>query len=144
MATADPTPMHAACVAIGGRGILIEGATGSGKSGLALRLIDRGAEFVGDDGILVQADNGRLIARPHPRIRGLLEVRNLGLLTFPCRDETTIALAIRLDENAPRYIEGPESLEIDGITIPMLRLWPHGGPLAIKAELALERFGLVL
>lgn len=144
MAVHDPQPRQASCVAIGGRGILIEGPSGSGKSGLALRLIDRGAQFVGDDGILPRAEHGHLIAQPHPRIRGLLEVRNLGLLTFPCLDETTIALVIRLDESAPRFIEEPESVEIEGITIPMVRIWPHGGPLAIKAELALERFGLVL
>lgn len=138
----EPRPRQASCVAIGGRGVLIEGATGSGKSGLALSLIDRGARFLGDDGILLHDEGGRLIARPHPRILGLLEVRNLGLLNFPCLDEAPIALVIRLDENAPRYIEEPESIEIEGITLPMVRIWPEGGPLAIKAELALERFGL--
>ncbi|HKT86667.1 MAG TPA: HPr kinase/phosphatase C-terminal domain-containing protein [Novosphingobium sp.] len=142
MEPSEHQPRQASCVAIGGRGMLIEGPTGSGKSGLALSLIDRGARFVGDDGILLHEQDGRLIARPHPRIRGLLEVRNLGLLRFPCLDETPIAILVRLDESAPRYIEGPESIEIEGIALPMVRLWPHGGPLAIKAQLALERFGL--
>lgn len=144
MTPAAPRPRQASCVVIGGRGILIEGPTGSGKSGLALRLIDRGAKFIGDDGVLLQAEEGRLVARPHPRIRGLLEVRNLGLLTFPCLEQAAIALVVRLDENASRYIEGPESIDIEGIAIPMIGIWPHGGPLAIKAELALERFGLAL
>jgi serine kinase of HPr protein (carbohydrate metabolism regulator) len=142
MAKNEPKPRQATCVAIGGRGLLIEGPTGSGKSSLALGLIDRGAQFVGDDGVLVQAVKGRLVARPHPRIRGLLEVRNLGLLTFPCLDEAAIALVLRLDEDAPRYIEQAESIEIEGLKIPMLRIWPEGGEPVIKAELALDRFGL--
>ncbi|GGB87475.1 HPr kinase [Novosphingobium endophyticum] len=141
MVQAKPSPLQASCVAIGGRGVLIEGATGSGKSSLALGLIDRGAHFLGDDGILVHAEKGRLVARPHQRIRGLLEVRNLGLLSFPCLDEAAISLVIRLDPNAPRYIEEAETVEIEGVAIPMLRVWPGGGLLAIKVELALDRFG---
>lgn len=144
MTRPKPVPHQATCVAIHRRGVLIEGPTGSGKSALALSLIDRGAEFVGDDGVLVRPDHDRLIARPHPRIRGLLEVRNLGLLKFPCLDLTIIALVIRFDEGAPRYIEEAESIEIEGIAIPMVRFWPMGEPLAIKAELALERYGLAV
>src|SRR3546814_19767314 len=81
-------------VAVEGRGLLIEGAPGTGKSALALSLIDRGAELVGDDGVLLAAEGRRLIARPHPRTRGLMEVRNLGLLPFPCRDDAPVALVI--------------------------------------------------
>lgn len=133
---------QATCVAIGGRAVLIEGAPGTGKSSLALALIDRGAELVGDDAVSLESRGGRLLARPHPNTRGLIEVRNLGLLPYPVRDEAPIALVIRLDETAPRFIEAPEQIEIVGVTLPMVRLWPGGEVLPLKAELALTHYGL--
>ncbi|WP_210766612.1 HPr kinase/phosphorylase [Caenibius tardaugens] len=57
---------QATCIAIGGRAILIEGEPGTGKSSLALALIDRGAALVGDDGVQLQAADGLLFAAPHP------------------------------------------------------------------------------
>lgn len=133
---------QAGCIAINGRGVLIEGAPGTGKSSLALALIDRGAELVGDDGVMLTAVDQHLIARPHPQTRELLEVRNLGLLRFPFRHEVVLAVVIRLDPQAPRYIERPEMTEIAGITLPLVRIWPQNHPPAIKVELALRHYGL--
>jgi hypothetical protein len=133
---------QATCVAIGGRALLIEGAPGSGKSSLALGLIDRGAVLIGDDGVLLEAVGGRLIARPHPATRGLLEVRNVGLLPFPVGDEAWVALVIALDPAAPRFVEAAETATRAGVALPLLRLSPDGPVLPIKAELALRRHGL--
>lgn len=133
---------QATCVAIGGRALLVEGAPGTGKSSLALALLDRGAELVGDDGVWLEAEVGGLVARPHPNTRGLLEVRNLGLLPFPVREAAPVALVLVLDSQAPRFVEGPESVEIEGVALPLLRLRPDGPVLHLKAELALERHGL--
>jgi len=135
------TARQASCVAIGSRAVLIEGAPGSGKSSLALALIDRGATLIGDDGVMLDVRDGQLIAQPHPRTRGLLEVRNLGLLPFPVTEGTPVAIVLRLDPAAPRYIEHAESCEIEGIKLPVLLLTPHDPVLPLKAEQALERFG---
>lgn len=135
-------PYQATCVEIGGRGLLIQGPPGSGKSSLALSLIDRGARLVGDDSLLVEAKDGRLLARPHPSTYGLLEIRNLGLLAFPCAQVASLALAVVLDPAAPRYIEEASSLDLCGASIPSLALCPHDSVLPLKAELALRRFGL--
>ncbi len=138
------TSLQASCVAIDGRGLLILGEPGSGKSSLALALIDRGATLVGDDGIEVRGNAGMLYASPHPRTRGLLEVRNLGLLDYPVAEMIPIAIALRLDPGAERFVEQAESIGIAGVGLPLVRLWPDGAVLALKAELALRRYGLPL
>ena len=134
---------QATCVAIGGRAILIEGPPGCGKSSLALALIDRGAVLVGDDGVLIERRGHRLIARPHPNTRGILEIRNLGLLPFPVSEEAPVALVAVLDEQAPRFVEQAERTVRAGASVPLLRLSLGGPVLHLKAELALTHFGLI-
>jgi len=130
------------CVAIGGRGLLIEGAPGSGKSSLALALIDRGAVLVGDDGVSLDAAGGRLLASPAPEIAGLLEVRNVGLLRYPVAERVQVVLVVVLDEVAERLPDGPGERELLGVTVPLVRLWPGSPVLALRAEAALSHFGL--
>ncbi len=137
------TVLHrATCVAIGSRAVLIEGAPGSGKSSLALALIDRGAVLIGDDGVTLEPRGGQLYASPPPNIAGLLEVRNLGLLQFPVQSEVSVALVLRLDPAAERFIEAAEHADLCGVALPLVRLRPDGAVLALKAELALERLGM--
>jgi len=134
---------QASCVAIGGRGVLIEGAPGTGKSSLALALIDRGAVLVGDDGVSLAPAGPRLLASPAPAIAGLIEVRNVGLLTYPTAADVPVALVLRLDQHAPRFIEAAEQTERAGIVLPLIRLWPDSPVLALRAEAALGRWGLI-
>jgi serine kinase of HPr protein (carbohydrate metabolism regulator) len=134
---------QATCICIGGRGVLIEGPPGSGKSSLALALIDRGAILVGDDSLLLDRRGDRIFACPHPNTRGKLEVRNLGLLDFPVAEEVRLALVLVLDEAAPRFVEAAERVAIAGCELPGLRLWPHSPVLHVRAEQALEVYGLV-
>lgn len=133
---------QATVVAIGGRAVLIEGRPGLGKSSLALALIDRGAVLVGDDSVRVEAIAGRLLVRPHPATRGLLEVRELGLVSFSVCEEAAAALVVRLVPDAPRFAEGAQSCEVEGIALPMVVLRPDSPVLAIKTELALKLYGL--
>ncbi|WP_068076901.1 HPr kinase/phosphorylase [Novosphingobium lentum] len=135
---------QATCVAVRGRGLLIEGPPGSGKSSLALALIDRGAVLVGDDGVLVEARDGRAWAAPHPLIAGKLEVRNLGLIDLPVAGPMPLALVIRLDDGAERYIAEADAVLIAGCMVPLIRLWPDTPILALRAELALDRYGLAI
>lgn len=133
---------HASCVALAGRAVLIEGPPGSGKSTLALALIDRGAVLVGDDGIALARRGDRLRASPPPNIAGLVEVRNLGIFPFPVVADVPVALVLRLDPLAPRFIDAAESVRIAEVPLPLVRLWPDSPIAAIKAELALQRYGL--
>lgn len=134
-------PHQATCVAIAGRGVLIEGSPGSGKSSLALALIDRGAALVGDDGILLKLRDGQLWALPPPAIDGLLEIRNVGLAKLPA-EAAPVALALRLDPEAPRFVETAERIELAGAEIPLIRLWPDTPALPLRAEWALRLHGL--
>jgi len=136
------TILHASCVAIGGRGGLLTGASGAGKSDLALRLIDRGATLVGDDGLAVEARDGRLHARPGPNIAGQMEVRGLGILAFPWA-EAPLALAVTLDQPVPRIPDEmlPFRL-IEGLTLPMIALDPFESSAPVKVEKALAMYGL--
>jgi hypothetical protein len=135
--------LHASCVAIHGRAVLLTGASGSGKSDLALRLIDRGATLVGDDGIVVEARDGRLLARAGPNIAGQIEVRGLGILTTPAIAEAPLALAIALDQPVPRMPEETLPVRvIEGLTLPLLALDPFEGSAPVKVEKALLLYGL--
>jgi hypothetical protein len=139
------TLANVTCVAIDGgqglRAVLIEGAPGSGKSSLALALIDRGAVLIGDDGVTLDERDGRLWALPPPNIAGLIEVRNVGLVTLPITI-APLALAIRLDEAAPRHIEAAEPVECAGHALPLVALHPSSPILSLRAEFALKMHGL--
>jgi serine kinase of HPr protein (carbohydrate metabolism regulator) len=128
-------------VAIGGRALLIEGPPGCGKSSLALALIDRGAVLVGDDGIALEERHGGLWARAAPATVGLLELRNVGLLTLQTT-EAPVALVLELCEDAPRFVEQAGTTEVAGHAIPALVFDPRGPASAIRAEYALALHGL--
>jgi HPr kinase/phosphorylase len=130
----------ATAVAIGGRALLIEGPPGAGKSSLALALIDRGAVLIGDDGIELAERGGTLWALPAPVTKGLVEMRNVGIVTLPTT-EAPVALILSLREDAPRFVERAATAAIEGCDVPMLAFDPRG-PGAIRAEYALALHGL--
>lgn len=118
--------IHAGCVVIGEAGILIRGASGSGKSCLARRLIDaaqRGGVFarlVADDRVALSTQHGRLIARPNRAIAGKMEVRGLGIVAAPHEDAAVIRLVVDcVTETPPRLPEDAErSVTINGVMLP--------------------------
>lgn len=133
---------QATAVAIDGRAMLIEGPPGSGKSSLALALIDRGATLIGDDGLTLEAAGEHLLASPAPKIAGLLEVRNVGLLRYPVARRVPVALVIRLDRAAERLPEHAALQTLLGLDLPLVCLWPDSPVLPLRALAALSRFGL--
>lgn len=134
--------VHGTAVVIGGRGVLIVGPSGSGKSDLALRLIDRGAVLVADDQVELAARHGKLWACALATIHGKLEVRGLGILDVEA-DSAAIALVIELDDQPPRIPDERHRL-LEGIQIPLVALSPFDASAPIKVELALMHFGLPL
>jgi hypothetical protein len=96
--------VHASCVALGGRGVLLLGDSGAGKSDLALRLIHEGARLVADDRTVLTIRQKRLHAAAPSTIAGLLEVRGLGVIALPARP-ARLALAVQLGAEGPRLPE---------------------------------------
>ena len=131
--------IHATCVAIRGAGVLIAGASGAGKSDLALRLLARGAMLVADDYTLLSTVDGRLIASVPATIAGMIEVRGLGLVAMPYRDAVPVALLVALGGAVERLPERLGERRIAGLAVPVLPLAGFEASAPIKLELALER-----
>ncbi|MXO89608.1 HPr kinase/phosphorylase [Pontixanthobacter aquaemixtae] len=128
-------------IAIDGRAILLEGPPGIGKTTLALSLIDRGAQLIGDDGVLLSTEGGRLVASPAPETAGLIEIRNVGIVHQPCVS-APVALVLTLAKEAPRFVEKPRSVAIAGHDIPQLLFARMNEADPIRAERALAHHGL--
>jgi serine kinase of HPr protein (carbohydrate metabolism regulator) len=135
--------IHAGCVAIGGRGVLIAGASGRGKSDLALRMVDRGARLVSDDYSLLRAEGGRLYASAPPAIAGRIEVRGLGIVAVEALAEAAVCLLVDLDGTPERLPETAATAFL-GLAVPTVALAALEASAPIKLELALATFGLPL
>ncbi len=130
---------HASCATRDGHGVLLLGPSGSGKSDLLLRLIDRGFALVADD--QVEVEDG--VARAPAALAGLVEVRGLGILRLPCVASARLALAVVLGEGERL----PEPARDPCLGLPSVSLdpWPASAPLRVSLALdcALGRVGQV-
>ncbi|UVO49191.1 aldolase [Sphingomonas sp. SUN019] len=133
----DRETIHATTVAIDGRAVLISGPSGSGKSDLALRLIDRGATLVSDDYTEVRRDGDGLIAAPPATIAGRIEVRGIGIVPFPHLADAKVALAVRLGGPVERLPERGRRV-IAGVSVREVAVDAFAATAPIKCELALR------
>ncbi|APE29200.1 HPr kinase/phosphorylase [Aurantiacibacter gangjinensis] len=132
---------NVSCVAMRGRAMLITGGPGSGKSSLALALMDRGAELIGDDGVTLAQVGELVVATPPPNTEGLIEIRNVGLLEVPTA-RAPVAIVINLDPDAERLPLGHGAAMLLGKEVPQVDLYPDTPALPLRAEAALEMHGL--
>lgn len=93
--------MHASCVAVSGRGVLIIGPSGSGKSALALQLLAYGAALVADDQTELTVEGDSLIARCPAMLRGLVEARGVGLLRAEAVTQAEVRLVADMETAEP-------------------------------------------
>ncbi|USU05733.1 HPr kinase/phosphatase C-terminal domain-containing protein [Sphingomonadaceae bacterium OTU29MARTA1] len=105
MAILSSEILHATSIAIDGRAVLLEGVSGTGKSDLALRLIDRGAMLISDDQTLLVRKGKDLLARAPGTIRGRMEVRGIGIVTMEHVEDIPVNLIVRLGVEPMRMPE---------------------------------------
>lgn len=145
--------IHGTCLAIGGEGVLLVGKPGTGKSDLALRLVDQGglglagqlrvAQLVADDQVVIRRDAGALVASAPPSLKGKLEIRGLGIAELPVVAETRLRLAVRLTpaaeiERMPDL--GSARMDILGIAVPLILLDPQNASAPARLRAALDQF----
>lgn len=144
----DRLVFPASALAIKGRALLLEGEPGSGKSSLALALIERGAQLIGDDAVVLTREDrsrgARLIASAPPNIESLLEVRGVGLIRYPVARPTPVALILSLDAAPARLPDTVPRRELLGCAIPALPFEPGAIAPAERALAALQLYGLAL
>ena len=125
--------VHATAVLVGAKAVLIRGPSGSGKSRLALRLLQSlpFARLVGDDRVHLLAANGRLLVRPASELAGLLEVRGLGIRRLPFEPLAAVGLVLDLAAHTERVPEpSARESELAGISLARLGLPPDSDPLS--------------
>ena len=130
--------VHATAVSLGGHGILLIGASGSGKSDLALRLIDRGARLIGDDSIVVDPADPLPLLYGAANIAGQIEVRGVGILRLDHVDAIPLRLAVTLDQPPERMPPDGRTISIAGFDIPWIVLSALEASTPVKIEYALK------
>ena len=142
MAALSSETLHATTVAIDGRAVMLCGPSGSGKSDLALRLIDRGARLVSDDYTIARRTNGRLHATAPENIAGKMEVRGIGIVAMEHVRDIPVSLVVDLFDQVDRMPLKPMTRTIGGVHVPVMKIAPREPSAAIKVELAMTTFGL--
>ena len=135
---AGPELLHATAVAINGAGVLLLGPSGSGKSDLAMRLIDRGAVLISDDGVLVDSETPVPMLRTAPNIAGMIEMRGVGILEMPFAAEVPLHLVVTLGVDAIRLPPNNQSMEIAGAQVRFIALSAFEASTPLKVERALR------
>ena len=132
------TLIHGTCVTLDGAAVLLRGPSGSGKSDLALRLLDDGARLIADDQTFVKMEDRRLVATAPETIAGKMEVRGVGSLSVESENSGILELVVDLATDPPERMPDPETTEILGIALPLLRLNPFEASATAKLRLALR------
>lgn len=117
--------LHASCVAVEGKAVVITGASGSGKSALALELMSRGADLVADDQVILTDVDGSISATSPRSLKGLIEARCVGLLRATSVHVAQVSLWIDLDQEQSARLPGQHTMTCFGVSIPLLYNVPH-------------------
>jgi serine kinase of HPr protein (carbohydrate metabolism regulator) len=134
--------VHASSVASEGRAVLISGPSGSGKSDLTLRLIDRGFTLVSDDQTVVRRDGEGLLASAPATIAGKLEIRGIGIVDMDRVEDVPVALLVELTNEIERLPEESRERAVLGVGLPLVSIDAMTASAPAKVALALDLLGL--
>ena len=127
------------CIAFGEEAVLFRGPSGSGKSDLALRCIEKGADLISDDQTILCRKNKKIIASAPRTIAGKLEVRGIGIVEFPYREDASLVLVLDLiNEGALERLPKIDFVDYFDIKIPNLRILSFESSAVEKVSLALR------
>jgi len=137
------TLVHGTGILWDGKGILLMGPSGSGKSDLALRLMTHGAILIGDDYVEVsQNDKGRAVMTAPTNIAGKIEVRNVGILTVPFRARAEIdlvlALVVRGEIDCLERLPEPKTISLEAVNMPCVDFYAFEASAPEKLRAALS------
>lgn len=118
--TGPGTVLHASCVALERRGLLILGPSGSGKSSLALQLMALGCGLVADDRTILTAEGGALVASCPATIRGRIEARGLGILNVAPAGPVPVVAAVDLGVHETKRLPPLRQMTLLGLSLPVL------------------------
>ena len=133
--------VHGNTVTKDGRAVLITGPSGSGKSDLTLRLLDRGFRLISDDRTVLKREGERIVASAPPTIAGKMEVRGLGIVEMAHQDNVPVALVVELTSDIQRLPEDSRERLILGVGLPFVTIDAMPASAPAKVDLALERLG---
>jgi HPr kinase/phosphorylase len=131
------SPVHATCVARDGRGVLLRGPSGSGKSDLALRLLEAGFELVADDQVLLAREGGRVTARAPAALAGLIELRGIGILRLGHLARSPVDLVVDLG-GTPERLPEDRPCRLLGTPVPRIDLDPWTLSATARVRFALD------
>jgi serine kinase of HPr protein (carbohydrate metabolism regulator) len=134
--------LHASSVALDGRAVLISGPSGSGKSDLTLRLLDRGFTLVSDDRTIVRKQGSKLIASAPETIKGKLEIRGVGIVEMEAVSDIPVAMVVELTSDIQRLPDDSRERLVLGAAIPLISVDAMTASAPSKVALALDRLGL--
>lgn len=125
--------LHGTCLSVGGEGVLLLGEPGSGKSDLALRLIDEPgygisgnftrSELVTDDQVLITRNDNKLVASSPSTIHGKLEIRGLGIVVLATQPSVPLVLVVKLQPySSIERIPDPAAFDVLGVALPLIEI----------------------
>lgn len=137
--TLNPELVHATAIAINGRGVLLSGKSGVGKSDLAIRLIDRGAKLVCDDycDIIDGGDYPYIVAKP--TIAGKFELRGVGILKLDYVEKAPLFVVFQLDQQPERLPDSNKEMHVAGWSIPSFAIAPIENSAPLKVEYLIQQ-----
>lgn len=133
--------IHASCIELDNKGILFLGKSGAGKSDLALRMIEElHAILISDDRTDLLTQDKKLIASCPDNIKGLLEVRGIGILKFPYKKITEVKLVVELQDENTKIERLPKDTFFcfDDIKIKKIYVHPFEASAIYKIRLACD------
>ena len=109
--------VHASCIAWDGQGLLIRGASGSGKSSLALELMALGARLVADDRVDLTVSGAALVARCPDPLSGLIEARGIGILNARPFGPVALSTVVDLDTEETMRLPPRRTVTLEGVSL---------------------------